>query len=90
MESELAEPTNKMTDDELRQELANNGVTLHHKTGSKKLAATLKDVRAGKYENVIPEEEAVIVDDKGEPIGTRIFGPVTRELRLKKYAASRK
>ena len=26
---------------------------------------------------------AVIVDDKGEPIGTRIFGPVTRELRLK-------
>ena len=64
MESELAEPTNKMTDDELRQELANNGVTLHHKTGSKKLAATLKDVRAGKYENVIPEEEAVIVDDK--------------------------
>tara|TARA_B100000029_G_C16902650_1_gene714690 strand:- start:81 stop:449 length:369 start_codon:yes stop_codon:yes gene_type:complete len=26
---------------------------------------------------------AVITDDKGEPIGTRIFGPVTRELRLK-------
>ena len=26
---------------------------------------------------------AVIIDDKGEPIGTRIFGPVTRELRLK-------
>ena len=26
---------------------------------------------------------AVIVDDKNEPIGTRIFGPVTRELRLK-------
>ena len=26
----------------------------------------------------------VIIDDKGEPIGTRIFGPVTRELRLKK------
>jgi len=25
----------------------------------------------------------VIVDDKGEPIGTRIFGPVTRELRSK-------
>ena len=24
-----------------------------------------------------------IIDDKGEPIGTRIFGPVTRELRLK-------
>ena len=26
---------------------------------------------------------AVIIDEKGEPIGTRIFGPVTRELRTK-------
>ena len=26
---------------------------------------------------------AVITDDKGEPLGTRIFGPVTRELRAK-------
>ena len=25
----------------------------------------------------------VLTDDKGEPIGTRIFGPVTRELRLR-------
>ena len=25
----------------------------------------------------------VITDDKGEPMGTRIFGPVTRELRSK-------
>jgi len=25
----------------------------------------------------------VITDEKGEPMGTRIFGPVTRELRLK-------
>ena len=25
----------------------------------------------------------VITDEKGEPIGTRIFGPVTRELRAK-------
>ena len=28
---------------------------------------------------------AVLVDDKGEPVGTRIFGPVTRELRTKKF-----
>ena len=28
---------------------------------------------------------AVLVDDKGEPVGTRIFGPVTRELRAKKF-----
>ena len=26
----------------------------------------------------------VLTDDKGEPIGTRIFGPVTRELRTKR------
>ena len=26
---------------------------------------------------------AVIIDEKGEPIGTRIFGPVTKELRNK-------
>ena len=25
----------------------------------------------------------VLTDEKGEPIGTRIFGPVTRELRVK-------
>ena len=26
---------------------------------------------------------AVLIDEKGEPMGTRIFGPVTRELRAK-------
>ena len=28
---------------------------------------------------------AVLIDNKGEPIGTRIFGPVARELRGKNY-----
>ena len=28
---------------------------------------------------------AVLVNPQGEPIGTRIFGPVTRELRAKKH-----
>ena len=28
---------------------------------------------------------AVLVSAQGEPIGTRIFGPVARELRAKKY-----
>ena len=27
----------------------------------------------------------VLISPEGEPIGTRIFGPVTRELRSKKY-----
>ena len=28
---------------------------------------------------------AVVINNNGEPLGTRIFGPVTRELRAKKY-----
>lgn len=28
---------------------------------------------------------AVLVDNKSEPVGTRIFGPVPRELRAKKH-----
>jgi large subunit ribosomal protein L14 len=31
------------------------------------------------------ENAAVILNDKGEPKGTRIFGPVARELREKNY-----
>ncbi|MBX7148386.1 50S ribosomal protein L14 [bacterium] len=31
------------------------------------------------------ENSAVLIDNNGEPIGTRIFGPVARELRAKKY-----
>lgn len=29
---------------------------------------------------------AVIIDNQGNPLGTRIFGPVARELREKKFA----
>ena len=45
----LATPINSMTDDELKQELADNGVILHHKTGTKKLASTLAEVRTKEY-----------------------------------------
>ena len=31
------------------------------------------------------KNSAVLLTKEGEPIGTRIFGPVTRELRLKKF-----
>lgn len=31
------------------------------------------------------ENSAVLIDGNGEPIGTRIFGPVARELRAKKF-----
>lgn len=31
------------------------------------------------------KNSAVLLSNEGEPIGTRIFGPVTRELRTKKF-----
>ena len=31
------------------------------------------------------ENSAVLINEAGEPIGTRIFGPVARELRARKY-----
>jgi large subunit ribosomal protein L14 len=31
------------------------------------------------------DNAAVIINDQNEPVGTRIFGPVARELRGKKY-----
>jgi len=31
------------------------------------------------------ENAAVLINQYGEPIGTRIFGPVARELRAKRY-----
>lgn len=31
------------------------------------------------------QNAAVLINEQGEPVGTRIFGPVTRELRAKRY-----
>lgn len=31
------------------------------------------------------ENSAVLITEAGEPLGTRIFGPVARELRARKY-----
>jgi large subunit ribosomal protein L14 len=31
------------------------------------------------------DNAAVIIDNQNQPVGTRIFGPVARELRAKKY-----
>ena len=31
------------------------------------------------------QNAAVLINDDGEPIGTRVFGPVARELREKKF-----
>jgi len=32
------------------------------------------------------ENAAVLINDAGEPIGTRVFGPIARELREKKFS----
>ena len=31
------------------------------------------------------ENAAVLIKEDGEPVGTRVFGPVARELRAKKF-----
>jgi large subunit ribosomal protein L14 len=31
------------------------------------------------------QNAAVLINDAGEPVGTRVFGPVARELREKKF-----
>jgi large subunit ribosomal protein L14 len=31
------------------------------------------------------QNSAVLINPQGEPVGTRIFGPVARELRAKKF-----
>lgn len=47
---------------------------------------TSKEVRRadGSYIR-FDSNSAVLIDTKGEPIGTRIFGPVARELRARQY-----
>ena len=60
----LVTPINKMGDREIRKELKDSGVILHHKTGIKKLSSALADVRNGKYENIIPIDDAITVDER--------------------------
>ncbi len=47
---------------------------------------TAKDVRRADGSAIrFDRNAAVLINKQGEPIGTRIFGPVTRELRAKRY-----
>ena len=47
---------------------------------------TAKDVRRADGASIrFDRNAAVLINKQGEPIGTRIFGPVTRELRAKGY-----
>ena len=47
---------------------------------------TAKDIRRQDGTAIrFDKNAAVLINKQGEPIGTRIFGPVTRELRAKQY-----
>ncbi|NLB83587.1 MAG: 50S ribosomal protein L14 [Synergistaceae bacterium] len=50
------------------------------------IVRTRKEIRRadGSYVR-FDDNAAVIIDNNGDPKGTRIFGPVARELRAKKY-----
>jgi large subunit ribosomal protein L14 len=50
------------------------------------IVRTSKEIRRGDGSSVrFDRNAAVLIDKEGEPIGTRIFGPVTRELRSRGY-----
>lgn len=50
------------------------------------IVRTKKEIRRkdGSYIR-FDDNAAVIIDRQGEPVGTRVFGPVARELREKKF-----
>jgi large subunit ribosomal protein L14 len=50
------------------------------------IVRTSKEVRRPDGSKIrFDENAAVLINPAGEPIGTRIFGPVARELRAKKF-----
>ena len=50
------------------------------------IVRTVKSVSRSDGTSIRFDRNAVVlISPEGEPIGTRIFGPVTRELRSKKY-----
>ena len=50
------------------------------------IVRTAKEIRRVDGTHVrFDDNSAVLISEQGEPIGTRIFGPVARELRAKKF-----
>ena len=69
-----------MSDKDILAELAEQGINMHHKTGTKKLVSTLTDVRAGKYKapaqesgpnDKISTQEKVTIKVTQEPVFTK-------------------
>ena len=63
-----------------------NGTVKKSDVAKAVVVRTVKETRRkdGSYIR-FDENAVVIIDDKGEPKATRIFGPVARELRDKRY-----
>ncbi len=63
-----------------------NGTVKKSDVATAVVVRTVKETRRkdGSYIR-FDENAVVIIDDKGEPKATRIFGPVARELREKRY-----
>jgi large subunit ribosomal protein L14 len=63
-----------------------NGTVKQSDVAKAVVVRTVKETRRkdGSYIK-FDENAVVIIDDKGEPKATRIFGPVARELRDKRY-----
>lgn len=63
-----------------------NGTVKKSDVAKAVVVRTVKEVRRKDCSYIKFDENAVvIIDDKGEPRATRIFGPVARELREKRY-----
>ena len=50
------------------------------------IVRTAKEIRRTDGSSIrFDRNAAVLINKQGEPVGTRIFGPVTRELRARKF-----
>jgi large subunit ribosomal protein L14 len=50
------------------------------------IVRTAKEIRRVDGTHIrFDDNSAVLINNQGEPVGTRIFGPVARELRAKKF-----
>ena len=68
------------------KEASPNGKVKKGEVAKAVVVRTAKEVRRidGTYIR-FDANAAVLLDEKGEPMGTRIFGPVARELRARQY-----
>src|SRR5258708_1132696 len=68
------------------KEAAPDGQVQKGKRGKGVVGRTGEERRGGDGNYIrFDQNGAVLINDAGEPVGTRVFGPVARELREKKF-----